>query len=122
VEVEPLFELVKNIQDSLSQKAEKERARKEEERQARLEQESRLRELSWEEQESRRKQMEDFNRRWAAKQSESVEEVGSTPIVKVPESIREQIDRITKQAEGRVMTEEEKEILKRLFQLAREQI
>ena len=121
-EVEPLFEMVKNIQESVSQKAEKERVRKEEERSSRLEQESRLRELSWEEQESKRKQMEDFNRRWAAKQSESVEETRSTPIVKVPESIREQIDRITKQAEGRVMSEEEKEILKRLFQLAREQI
>ena len=122
VEVEPLFEMVKNIQDSLSQKAEKERARKEEERSSRLEQESRLRELSWEEQESRRKQMQDWNRRWTAKQSESMEDTGSTPIVKVSESIREQIDRITKQAEGRVMTLEEKEILKRLFQLAREQI
>ena len=121
-EVEPLFEMVKNIQESVSQKAEKERVRKEEERSSRLEQESRLRELSWEEQESRRKQMENFNRRWAAKQSESVEETRSTPIVKVPESIREQIDRTTKQAEGRVMSEEEKEILKRLFQLAREQI
>ena len=122
VEVEPLFDLVKNLKDSLSQKAEKDRLRKEEERQARLEQEERLRELSWEEQESRRKQMDDFNRRWATKQSEPVEEVGSTPIVKVSGSIREQIDRITKQAEGRVLTEEEREILKRLFQLAREQI
>ena len=122
VEVEPLFEMIKNLKDSLSQKAEKERARKEEERSSRLEQESRLRELSWEEQESRRKQMEDWNRRWTAKQSESVEDAGSTPIVKVPKSIREQIDRITKQAEGRVMTEEEREVLKRLFQLAKEQI
>jgi hypothetical protein len=120
-EVEPLFDLVKNLKESLLQKEQKERLRKEEDRQARFEQEERLRELSWEEKEAGRKKIEDFNRRWQAKQSESTEQP-SQPAVQVPETIREQIDRITRQAEGRTLTEEEREVLKRLFQLGREQI
>ena len=120
-EVEPLFDLVKNLKESLLQKEQKERLRKEEDRQARFEQEERLRELSWEEKEAGRKKIEDFNRRWQAKQSESTEQP-SQPAVQVPETIREQIDRITRQAEGRTLTEEEREVLKRLFQMGREQI
>ena len=120
-EVEPLFDLVKNLKESLLQKEEKERLRKEEDRQARLEQEERLRELSWEEKEAGRKKIEDFNRRWQAKQSETTEQP-SQPAVQVPETIREQIERITRQAEGRTLTEEEREVLKRLFQMGREQI
>ena len=118
-EVEPLFDLVKNLKESLLQKEEKERLRKEEDRQARLEQEERLRELSWEEKEAGRKKIEDFNRRWQAKQSETTEQP-SQPAVQVPETIREQIERITRQAEGRTLTEEEREVLKRLFQMGRE--
>ena len=118
-EVEPLFDLVKNLKESLLQKEEKERLRKEEDRQARLEQEERLRELSWEEKEASRKKIEDFNRRWQAKQSEPTEQP-SQRAVQVPETIREQIDRITRQAEGRTLTEEEREVLKRLFQMGRE--
>lgn len=118
-EVEPLFDLVKNLKESLLRKEEKEKLRKEEDRQARLEQEERLRELSWEEKEAGRKKIEDFNRRWQAKQSETTEQP-SQPAVQVPETIREQIDRITRQAEGRTLTEEEREVLKRLFQMGRE--
>lgn len=120
-EVEPLFDLVKNLKENLLQKEEKERLRREEDRQARLEQEERLRELSWEEKEAGRKKIEDFNRRWQAKQSEPTEQP-SQPAVQIPETIREQIDRITRQAEGRTLTEEEREVLKRLFQMGREQI
>ena len=120
-EVEPLFDLLKNLKESLLQKEEKDRLRREEDRQARLEQEERLRELSWEEKEAGRKKIEDFNRRWQAKQSETTEQP-SQPAVQVPETIREQIDRITRQAEGRTLTAEEREVLKRLFQMGREQI
>lgn len=120
-EVEPLFDLVKNLKESLLQKEEKEKLRKEEDRRSRLEQEERLRELSWEEKEAGRKKIEDFNRRWQAKQTEPSEQP-SQPAVQVPETIREQIDRITRQAEGRTLTEEEREVLKRLFQMGREQI
>jgi len=118
-EVEPLFDLVKNLKENLLQKEEKERLRKEEDRRSRLEHEERLRELSWEEKEAGRKKIEDFNRRWQAKQTEPSEQP-SQPAVQVPETIREQIDRITRQAEGRTLTAEEREVLKRLFQLGRE--
>lgn len=118
-EVEPLFDLIKNLKESLLQKEEKEKLRREEDKKARLEQEERLLELSWEEKEESRKKIEDFNRRWQSKQSEITEQP-SQPAVQVSDTIREQIDRITKQAEGRTLTDEEREVLKRLFQMGRE--